>query len=742
MTLNVAQYLAPLNSAQVLNGYTQGVKEGTGITIQPDGTITLNRAGAATLGFLTSSTSPAPVYNWSLTPGPGGSLLRNDGAGNVNWTNDYVVVYPQGGTAIQTGAAALPAGTTLDRPAGAQAGWLRYNTTNGNPEFFNGGGWIATTPPQGPVLSFVSSTTPTATNAGDLWLDTNTNQEKVWNGTAWVPTSPAATPIIPGLVTTGANVQNTGGLISILDSTTAQKGVVQLNDTTTTNDPTLALTAAQGYSLQQQINALVISNNLTLAGLISGAGVMTYVTPEGTLTGFVLGNPLPAPGPGNEEYFVICESNGGFTPPGGAFTVVTQGDWFLSSGGVWVFLNVGADIPVASTTVAGIVRLSTNAETQTGTDTTIAVTPASLSSRVATETLSGLAEVATQAEANALVNDANFLTPLKLAGILASGAITASNVAVSPPINGLTNVDSVLRDAIYNIVSGNSSITVVEAATGQVDVTVAQATEVQSGGAQIATQAETNAGLNDATIITPLKLANVFASGSIDANDITLNPILNGNTTVQQALGNAIYNVASSDNSIVIVETAVGQVDVTINQAVITIPQATTTLLGGAELATTAEALAGLNTTNIITPDTLRSAAVFKSDFNAKGDILSASANDTPLILSVGADGAQLVADSTTATGLRWNVAAPGGTPYFATLDDISSLFNGVTTSFGLTIASVAYPPSPSSNIMVFLGGVAQTPGASNAYTVAGSTISFVSAPPTGTTFYATTVRS
>jgi hypothetical protein len=197
MSLNVAQYLAPLNSGQVLAGYTQGVKQGTGVSIATDGTISLNPAGAATLGFLTSSTAPAPIYNWSLTPGPGGSLLQNDGAGNVNWTNDYVVVYPQGGTAIQTGAAALPAGTTLDRPAGAQEGWIRYNTSNGNPEFFNGGSWIATTRPQGPLLSFVSGTTPTASNPGDLWFDTNTNQEKVWNGTAWVSTS--APPYIANL---------------------------------------------------------------------------------------------------------------------------------------------------------------------------------------------------------------------------------------------------------------------------------------------------------------------------------------------------------------------------------------------------------------------------------------------------------------------------------------------------------------------------------------------------------------
>ena len=48
------------------------------------------------------------------------------------------------------------------------------------------------------------------------------------------------------------------------------------------------------------------------------------------------------------------------------------------------------------------------------------------------------------------------------------------------------------------------------------------------------------------------------------------------------------------------------------------------------------------------------SASVSKTDFNAKGDILSASANDTPLIISVGANGRVLSANSSTATGLEW----------------------------------------------------------------------------------------
>jgi hypothetical protein len=49
------------------------------------------------------------------------------------------------------------------------------------------------------------------------------------------------------------------------------------------------------------------------------------------------------------------------------------------------------------------------------------------------------------------------------------------------------------------------------------------------------------------------------------------------------------------------------------------------------------------------------SAAVAKSDFNAKGDLLSASANDTPLILGVGSNGQVLKANSAESTGLSWS---------------------------------------------------------------------------------------
>ena len=84
--------------------------------------------------------------------------------------------------------------------------------------------------------------------------------------------------------------------------------------------------------------------------------------------------------------------------------------------------------------------------------------------------------------------------------------------------------------------------------------------------------------------------------------------------------------------------------------------------------------------------------------------------------------------------------SASWGSPQFIQYDDISASFDGVAVAFPLTVGAVAKAPAPSTNIMVYLGGVAQTPGAGNAYTVAGSTITFNSAPFSGTSFYAVTI--
>ena len=91
----------------------------------------------------------------------------------------------------------------------------------------------------------------------------------------------------------------------------------------------------------------------------------------------------------------------------------------------------------------------------------------------------------------------------------------------------------------------------------------------------------------------------------------------------------------------------------------------------------------------------------------------------------------QLTTDG--AGNLSWALSATPSLQILGLLETI----DGVLTSFTLVEAGTTTPfsPSPSTNIVVFLGGVPQLPTAS--YTVVGNTITFTEAPLAGTTFYA-----
>lgn len=74
--------------------------------------------------------------------------------------------------------------------------------------------------------------------------------------------------------------------------------------------------------------------------------------------------------------------------------------------------------------------------------------------------------------------------------------------------------------------------------------------------------------------------------------------------------------------------------------------------------------------------------------FNAKGDILSASADDTPAILTVGANDYVLTADSAEATGLKWAAASGGMSNPMTTAGDLIYSSDGSGTPARLAVGS------------------------------------------------------
>jgi hypothetical protein len=130
-------------------------------------------------------------------------------------------------------------------------------------------------------------------------------------------------------------------------------------------------------------------------------------------------------------------------------------------------------------------------------------------------------------------------------------------------------------------------------------------------------------------------------------------------------------------------------------------------LLGG----TTGQVLSKASNTDMdftwVTSDDAN--AIQNAIVDAKGDLIAATAADTPARLAVGTNGQVLTADSTTATGLKWATAAGGGKVLQVVQDVTTTEESTTSTSYVDTALSIAITPSAAtSKILVIVNaGVA-----------------------------------
>ena len=119
--------------------------------------------------------------------------------------------------------------------------------------------------------------------------------------------------------------------------------------------------------------------------------------------------------------------------------------------------------------------------------------------------------------------------------------------------------------------------------------------------------------------------------------------------------------------------------------------------------------LTGGGTSGAVTVSLDSAAVIAPTIVDAKGDLIAATAADTPARLAVGSNGQVLTADSTAATGIKWATPAGGGGKILQVVQAQTTTDTTIasTTLTDTTITATITPTSATSKILVMVQGIA-----------------------------------
>lgn len=290
-----------------------------------------------------------------------------------------------------------------------------------------------------------------------------------------------------------------------------------------------------GYGVATGTNGYILTLNPALSQYRDG--LRLEVKFQNTNTGASL---LNVNGKGNVPIKKIVDSNLVDVDPNDL--KANQQYILIYDGAVFQVVNLddNSPLPLATEIAPGVSERATQGEVNAGIDDARHITALKLTNwfltKVATEAVPGISMIATQAEVNDGEDNSKFVTPAKLAAYVADkltglwedkGLINASTnpnypagqvgdaytISVAGKIGDLFGDDVQVRDIIYctqNNAGGDKETA--GHAWNIIQSNLVQATEAIAGFAQIASQAEVNAGVNNSKFLTPLKLVTWFAA--------------------------------------------------------------------------------------------------------------------------------------------------------------------------------------------------------------------------------------